>query len=669
MSQSKQVKPIKTNRDIRVGLVQIQGSFSGQNYLPLSVGMLQAYAQKYLEHSERYEFLLPIYCRIPVAEAVQQLLGVDVAFFSTYVWNFQISLEVARTLKVSQPETVIVFGGPHVPDNAEGFLRKYEFVDVACHGEGEQTSLAILENFSSRNWDRIAGVSFLQADGSLVRNAKGSRIDSLEAVPSPYLENVFEPLMEANPDETWIGLWETNRGCPFSCTFCDWGSAVQSKVYSFDLDRLYREVDWFAQHQIEFVFCCDANFGLLPRDIDIAKYAAKTKEAFGYPHAISVQNTKNATERAYQANKILSDAGMQKGVDLALQSTDSNTLESIKRSNISIVTYEELQRRFTKDNVETYTDIILGLPGETYDSFADGISRIIDNGQHNSIQFNNLTILPNAEMGDPEYQQKYGLRSVVTNIINIHGYVAESNQEIAETQRLVIATDAMPEADWIRTRVFSWIVSLLHSKKVLQIPFILLHELCSISYRELFEAFSEGDLASFPVLSEVRARFTDYAIGMQSGGPEYAQSEEWLNIWWPVDEYVLISLCVDNKLARFYEEVEGLLSGILRERDLDLPSDLLHHAMDLNKALIKLPFQTEDINLDVSYNIYEFWQACRRGEPIPLEHEPHSYHIDRTSVTWASWDEWCREIIWYGNKRGAYLYGSNTVEPQLSGHY
>ena len=32
-------------------------------------------------------------------------------------------------------------------------------------------------------------------------------------------------------------------------------------------------------------------------------------------------------------------------------------------------------------------------------------------------------------------------------------------------------------------------------------------------------------------------------------------------------------------------------------------------------------------------------------------------------------DDWCREVIWYGNKKGAYLYGSNIVEPQLSGHF
>ena len=65
----------------------------------------------------------------------------------------------------------------------------------------------------------------------------GPRIRDLDAIPSPFLDGVFDPLIASNPDETWIGLWETNRGCPFKCTFCDWGSATANKVNQFGLER------------------------------------------------------------------------------------------------------------------------------------------------------------------------------------------------------------------------------------------------------------------------------------------------------------------------------------------------------------------------------------------------------------------------------------------------
>ena len=135
---------------------------------------------------------------------------------------------------------------------------------------------------------------------------------------------------------------------------------------------------------------------------------------------------------------------MNKGVTLALQTLDEKTLKLIKRDNISLDIYQDLQHRFTKDKIETYTDMIIGMPGETYDSFFNGISDIIKNGQHNRIQFGNLSVLPNAEMGDLEYQKKHGMEIKETEIINLHGSLLE-NEEIYERQQLVISTNSMPK--------------------------------------------------------------------------------------------------------------------------------------------------------------------------------------------------------------------------------
>ena len=124
-----------------VGLVQINNSFSGQNYLPLSIGMLQAYAQKNLKQPDDFVFQSQIYKRISVETAVNHLKGTNVIFFSTYVWNWRISLAIGKAIKSESPSTIIVFGGPQVPDNVEPFLREHPYVDLACHGEGEQLSL------------------------------------------------------------------------------------------------------------------------------------------------------------------------------------------------------------------------------------------------------------------------------------------------------------------------------------------------------------------------------------------------------------------------------------------------------------------------------------------------------------------------------------------------
>ena len=652
-----------------VGLVNINNSFSGQNYLPYSIGLLQAYTERHLADPSRFRFLPFIYRRENISEIVEKLKDADILGFSTYVWNHQISLEIARRLKKINPDILVIFGGPHVPDQAEEFLRENSIVDLVVHNEGEKPFLRILEAFPSGDLKDIEGISFLEADGSFINIPNGPRFRDLDEVPSPFLNGIFVSLMAANPDEKWIGMWETNRGCPFKCTFCDWGSAIAAKVNKFGMDRLKAEIDWFANKKIEFLFCCDANFGIQKRDVEIAEYIAEVKNKTGYPHRLSVQNTKNATDRAYLTQKILSDAGMNQGVTLSMQSVDEVTLENVKRQNISLDSYFELQSRFTGDKVETYSDLILGLPGETYDSFANGVDMLVRKGQHNRIQFNILTVLPNSEMGNKNYQEKYGMVTVEGEIINLHGQRMELDDDVAEVQDLVIATASLPYEDWRKMRVFGWMTALLHFDKLFQIPLIMAHELADLSYREMIEAFLNVDGSDYPIIGEIRDFFFEKAAAMQKGGHEYVYSEEWLEIFWPIDEYIFISLTAENKLVKFYSEAAELLDAFIAGRAEKHVREALSDAIRLNQALVKQPMVSDDISVETSYDIMAFYNAVRKGEKPSLLEKSTSNVIERSGKVYNDFASWCREVVWWGNKKGAYLYTNNAYVKELAGHY
>ena len=658
---------------LKVGLVQINSSFSGQHYFPYSVGILQAYAMKHLREPERYDFLPSIYRRVAVREAVEQLKDAEIVCFSAYVWNVRLSLAIADALKHRNPEALIVFGGPQVPRRdrpwaVEEFLRGNPCVDLAVHGPGEQPFVAILEHGVAKEWERIPSVSFIEKSGGLRHTGMAPSFKDLSEVPSPYVEGVFDSLMAANPGEKWIGMWETDRNCPFSCTFCGWG-LLESKPVVWDLEHVYRDVDWFADHKIEFIFCANANFGLLPRDIEIARYVARVKAERGYPQKFSVQDTKNVKKRAYEVRKIIHNMGLGTGVVISLQSVDPLTLRNVKRDNISLDDFFEIQNLFAAEGIETMTDLILGLPGETYESFADGVSMIIEKGQHNRIQFNNLSIVPDAEMSHPAQVGHYGLKTVQSKIVNVHGLIEDD--EIPEMQALVIATDAMPAEDWVRARRYAWTAGLLHFDKVLQIPLIVAHALGGVTYRDLFERFSGGrlDPCSFSTLADVQRFFTEKARDIQTGGVEYCHAPDWLNIYWPADEYILIQLVVEGRLTPFYQEAERAINLFLESRGIEIPREIIHDAVVLNQHLLKLPFQDSDLEIECSYNVWEFYRSVVLGKPIALKRGPHTYRINRTTERWDSWDEWFEKVIWYGNKRGAYLYGNNLVERQLAGHF
>ena len=654
---------------INVGLVQINNSFSGQNYLPYSIACLESYLREHCANRDQLNFLPHIYKRAPINEIVTKMLGANIVGFSTYVWNAQISLEVARRIKAIEPETLIVFGGPQVPDKPEAFLRENEFIDIVVHNEGERTFANLVEIYPSRNWETMTGISYLDNSDVFQASMPTPRMRDLSELPSPFMNGIFDNLVNDNPDEKWIGLWETNRGCPFRCTFCDWGSATAAKVTKFEDERLESELKWMAEKRIEYIFVCDANFGIQKRDVEIAESVAKIKSETGFPQGFSVQNTKNATERAYLTQKIIADAGLNKGVALSMQSLDPKTLENIKRDNISLESYWELARRFTKDKVETYSDLILPLPGETYSSFCKGVDDLIRAGQHNRIQFNNLSILPNAEMGDPEYLQKHGMKVIRSEIINVHGSRVELGDDVPEFQELVVATATMGGEDWRKARSFAWMASFLHFDKLFQIPIIIALKNSDVTFTEIMERFMFADADRYPVVSSIMDFFVDEARKIGEGGAEYVYSDDWLGIYWPADEYMFIKLTAEDKMDRFYSEAQDLIASLVTTRNPTMPLEALEDAVKVNKMLVSQPFASDVLHCNLRYNVMDFWNDVREGLPANLVVAPTKIVIDRTQRSFDDLNEWCREVVWWGNKKGAYLYNGEAASEQLAGHF
>jgi hypothetical protein len=108
---------------------------------------------------------------------------------------------------------------------------------------------------------------------------------------------------------------------------------------------------------------------------------------------------------------------------------------------------------------------------------------------------------------------------------------------------------------------------------------------------------------------------------------------------------------------------------MVRSEPSEFPADLIHESIKLNKGLVKLPFQTQNLDIEIAYNLWQFYQGVLTDQRIPLQRVRSVYHVDRISVSWSSWDAWFQQVVWYGNKRGAYLYGNNAVLPQLAGHF
>jgi hypothetical protein len=272
-------------------------------------------------------------------------------------------------------------------------------------------------------------------------------------------------------------------------------------------------------------------------------------------------------------------------------------------------------------------------------------------------------------MADPAYRARYGLVTVECPIVNIHGALEESEDGIHEVQELIIATHAMPAEAWRRARAFAWMTALLHFDKLLQIPLVVLHSLGAMGYRRLIETFMHVEKARFPLLGGIRDFFEETARAIQVGGPEYVYSRDWLGIYWPADEYVFVKLTAERTLEQFYAEAGTVLRGLRERATRIVPPAALDEAVKLNRALVKQPNEQKDLVVRATHDVLAFYRDVLTGVSSGLRAGKVRYVIDRSSERWSDLQAWSREVVWYGNKKGAYLYGNRAAGEELAGHY
>lgn len=651
----------KQNKKIKIGLVQIACStIDGSLFIPYSIGLLQSYFNKYSLQASKYEFIKPIVTERSISKAVKILSDADIIAFSTYVWNGKISQSIAESIKQNNPEVTIIFGGPYVPSDASEFLKRNRFIDLLICGEGEIAFMKFLENYTYKAWNIVPGVRYID-DSNIYRESRENiEVPNINSIPSPYLEGVFDHLFDPDTNKNWVGVWETNRGCPYHCTFCEWGNSSNLKLRKFNIDRLYGEINWFSKYKIKLLCCCDANFGLLERDIKIAKQIADNRLRTGYPFSVYVQNAKNSTQRNYEIHKCFVDSGLTTTIGLSFQSLDQATLNNIKRSNINIDSFITLQTLFNQLGKSTYCELILGLPGETYDSFVDGVCNLVENGQHNSIRANNLTVLPNSELASDEYMDLYQIETVSSMLINPGQQLITGRDDTYEIQELVCSTSTMTRHEWASSRVFSWLLSFMYFEKSLWIPMFVYFKLYGVGFRKMIEAVMKAN-DNYPILKEVTDMLFKQAVNIQQGEPEYFYSKDWLGVFWPVGKYVYLKLLFEDKLDSFYEEFKMAVSVNENVNLKNSLSNIIDQAYVLNHELLKSHRNPNDYSktISVSYNYLESFEKLRQGQCATLEKNEISIKIisgdSPNKNEEFSFDSWLEEIL-----REGFIYKVRT---------
>ena len=447
-------------------LVQVADKYGPNSFLPVAISYQWMFASTSKAVKENFEVADVLIEKKSPQNYVESLeKEPHVMMLSSYVWNWEYNKVLARLVKEKYPNCLTITGGPNVDKRDKQFFEKYPMFDIAVMGEGEQASKEILRRYlKNEKYDNIPHV--FPKGGELC--ALPQRAENLNIIPSPILTGFYDWIMERveaeHGPQMWQVTYETLRGCPYRCTFCDIGDLYWQKIKTFDMPRVEKEIDWMADRKIEYVAVCDSNWGLMPRDVDITKYVIKKKLETGFPKFWDVTWAKANSDRIYELAMLDKEAGTRlfKGVTFAMQSLHQETLDASRRLNLKYDAAFEYLEKYRKEDIPTYSELIWPMPEETYDSLKDGIQRLIDLGQKDFLMVHPLVLTFNAEMGQPAYIEKHGLQFRDVPLDTFYLSVDDLEDYIVEKTWGVIGTNAANPVEVYRGHLLSHLLIVMY---------------------------------------------------------------------------------------------------------------------------------------------------------------------------------------------------------------
>jgi radical SAM superfamily enzyme YgiQ (UPF0313 family) len=558
---------------------QCQEDYNGNMYLPYSSGILWAYVSQFEEIRQNYNLVDIYFEKIDPNLYLEKLKLVkpDIALFSNYGWNTLYHLSIAKLIKEHYPDCKIIIGGPNAQQQKE-YLLEHSYVDISVWGEGEQTLLELFRSFITDNdISNIHGLAYIK-DNQYILTPIRDRFKEINHIPSPYLSGVFDSFYNRY-NYNFMPVWETNRGCPYSCTFCDLGAEYYSKVHQFSDERLLSEIDYFSDKNTEYIEIADANFGIVKRDLDLVKRIREKYTETGFPQKINATWAKSSPGRIFEMAKIL-DSMNRGGVTLALQSSNKTALSNIKRVNIANDKLAVISKKYAENNMQTYHDFIVGLPGETLDSWKEGLLYVLDINPEGWIFGHPLEAYKNTEFADVNYIKQHDLKFAVTPQVS---FFAQRRKHVPiEYGNYVISTNTLSKEDYIECFLFKWFLISNHSlgwtNYIGKNSGIALSEF----YPKLYEWMKTNDCLMYEQYVATKEKLehtlnTGDFWGRQMFGDD--------DIYW---EYESASCIVyEQNRKRYFSDIERFIKEVLPNTDLNIISEndkqLICHSRDKNE--------------------------------------------------------------------------------------
>ncbi len=443
---------------VNVYLADLRYNYSGvlaNDCMPLGIAYMKAVMDRDLPDVRSRLFVYPDHLLDMIKTSPP-----DVLMLSNYCWNEALSRFFGKIAKSIRSETLVVMGGPNIPvepDRQVHFFNEHPSIDVYVLGEGDFLAAEVVRRFMDAGLlvgalgDRpVPSSIYRDRHRQAIRNPMWARHKEIGEIPSAWLTGIQDEFF----DGKLAPMIETNRGCPFTCSFCVQGTKWYTKVHNFPLDRLKEEIQYIArrirQHSPNMgtLRIADSNYGMFERDVEISSYIGEMQRQYGWPTFIDATTGKNRPDRII---KSLEQVGGALVLYQAVQSLDEEVLRNVKRQTIKLEAYEQLQVYMRGRGLRANSDLILGLPGESLKTHLAALHRLLDGGIDQLHNFQAM-MLKGSELEGIDSRERFRFDTRFRVLPKNFGVY--DGEKIFDVEEIVVGTDTLPFEDYVRAREF-----------------------------------------------------------------------------------------------------------------------------------------------------------------------------------------------------------------------
>jgi putative methyltransferase len=434
--------------------------------LPLNVGYIGAYLKQELKN-----------VNITIIKDPEELISVledaqeyHVIGLSNYDWNMNLNSNFLRLIKEKYPHIITVMGGPNIDIDSEESLKDIFHSNIGLDfyviGEGEYNFKRLIQSLIEKRmktkeiWAIIPqAIIGLDRNKNVLLRGAGKDVGpcDLSTMPSPYLTGLLDKFL-GNP--LFAPIIETNRGCPFNCAYCYWGSSINSKIREFRLETVFEEIDYASRktkNPVKLLFVADANFGIFKRDVEIAQILRNAHDKTGFPRSIYIYFYKFTDEKMLRIAELLKELTE---ISMSKQTLNPKVLQLIGRKNMPDEQYDLLHNKIKEVGMSPYCELIYGLPEETLASFLDGLEEVARSNIKPVLY--PLLLIKGTRVNSEYFRKKYEIQSAFRIIPRYTGSYGPINS--VEYEELAVSNARFSKEDYLAIRLIHFFYFIFSEK-------------------------------------------------------------------------------------------------------------------------------------------------------------------------------------------------------------